>query len=205
MPRSAIRSQGSKIEVTGRELMTEDVLPHVRKPVALFLVDGVLAALTHRSFFVRRASLVLFVGLYYLFFSTLLSLRVPALSSGSSASKLSAYELEDAEAARYKPSPSTPQQRATKNQLDLIIRERRSALDPDDFHEAALSSGSSRVVGVTAVVLNWKRAKGLHMVIEHLSKYPFIREIIIWNNRPVDIDMSVSHSSLVPSYSMYSS
>ncbi|KAG0276542.1 hypothetical protein BGZ95_007406 [Linnemannia exigua] len=44
--------------------------------------------------------------------------------------------------------------------------------------------GASKYVPVTAVILSWKRKEGVKAVVAHLRKYPFIQEILIWNNSP---------------------
>ncbi|KAG0307794.1 hypothetical protein BGZ99_001355 [Dissophora globulifera] len=43
---------------------------------------------------------------------------------------------------------------------------------------------TSKYVPVTAVILSWKRKEGAKAVVAHLRKYPFIQEILIWNNNP---------------------
>lgn len=177
--------------------MTEDVLLYVRKPLALALVDGLQTALTHRHAFVRRLSLALLLWLVYSLLASLLSIRFafhprsPAAAAGAAASRLDKYQVQDAEAVAYSPTPATAQQRATKTQLELVSRERLSAFDPTLFTDGALGADHSKYVGVTAVLLHWKRRQGLQLVVEHISKYPFIREIIIWNNRGVELDMAV--------------
>lgn len=37
---------------------------------------------------------------------------------------------------------------------------------------------------VTAVLLHWKRTRGLSLVLSHLIRYPYIKEVIVWNNNP---------------------
>jgi hypothetical protein len=44
---------------------------------------------------------------------------------------------------------------------------------------------------VTAVILSWKRKEGVKAVVAHLRKYPFIQEILIWNNNP-DVVLSTN-------------
>ncbi|KAG0358265.1 hypothetical protein BC939DRAFT_481947 [Gamsiella multidivaricata] len=43
---------------------------------------------------------------------------------------------------------------------------------------------TSKYVPVTAVILSWKRKEGTKAVVAHLRRYPFIQEILIWNNNP---------------------
>ncbi|KAF8931099.1 hypothetical protein EDD21DRAFT_445532 [Dissophora ornata] len=46
------------------------------------------------------------------------------------------------------------------------------------------SPSTSKYVPVTAVILSWKRKGGVKAVVAHLRRYPFIQEILIWNNNP---------------------
>lgn len=48
----------------------------------------------------------------------------------------------------------------------------------------AATAASSKYIPVTAVILSWKRKEGAKAVVAHLRKYPFIQEILIWNNNP---------------------
>jgi hypothetical protein len=67
-------------------------------------------------------------------------------------------------------------------QIDLkkTIDERFSVYKKEQFEEAALKK--NRLIPVTAVLLNWKRIEGLQTAVNYISKYPFIKEILIWNN-----------------------
>ena len=42
------------------------------------------------------------------------------------------------------------------------------------------------IVPVTAVLLSWKRHRGLDLVLRYVAKHPFVREVIVWNNN-VDV------------------
>ncbi|KAG0199752.1 hypothetical protein BGX28_007014 [Mortierella sp. GBA30] len=55
----------------------------------------------------------------------------------------------------------------------------------------ATESSSSKYIPVTAVILSWKRKEGAKAVVAHLRKYPFIQEILIWNNN-ADIVLSAN-------------
>lgn len=145
---------------------------------ALFVLDALLGALTNKSAFKRRLAYVALVVSVYLFYSTLFH-HVKARPTTLAPSKL---ELEDAAAAAYSPTPPTPDQQRDYVKLVELIDSKSSAYPATIFQERALASDSSRVVGVTAVVLHWKRRKGLQLVLQHITRYPFIREVIIWNN-----------------------
>ncbi|RUP37358.1 hypothetical protein BC936DRAFT_138446 [Jimgerdemannia flammicorona] len=60
------------------------------------------------------------------------------------------------------------------------IRSRRSVYTPDLFRSDALKTNG--LIPVTAVLLSWKRPEGLKKVVQYLVRYPFIKEILIWNN-----------------------
>jgi hypothetical protein len=152
----------------------------------VWFVDTILNLLTHRSATIRRASglilvlIIYYTGSFFIFLTTAgtTSVIVPT-----------ALELEDAAVAAYIPTPATPEQHRVYLKLLELVESRKSAFPAHVFTERALWSDSARVVGVTAVLLHWKRRKGLQLVINHISRYPFIREIIVWNNR-VGVDLT---------------
>ncbi|KAM0752996.1 hypothetical protein T439DRAFT_187316 [Meredithblackwellia eburnea MCA 4105] len=160
--------------------MDQDLLGSIPTSKALVVLDAILAALTSQSAFKRRSSFAILVLTLYLPYFVLFARP----SSRSHITTLSKFDLEDAAAAAYEPLPPTADQNRVYLRLLDIIESRESAFTPAIFQERALASDSTRVVGVTAVLLHWKRRKGLQLVIQHISRYPFIREIIIWNNRP---------------------
>ncbi|KAF9946415.1 hypothetical protein BGZ72_000343 [Mortierella alpina] len=53
---------------------------------------------------------------------------------------------------------------------------------PNSAAEPAVAA--SKYIPITAVILSWKRKEGAKAVVAHLRKYPFIQEILIWNNNP---------------------
>ncbi|KAF9421669.1 hypothetical protein BGZ94_008766 [Podila epigama] len=75
------------------------------------------------------------------------------------------------------------------------------------------SDQTSKYIPVTAVLLSWKRKEGAQAVVAHLRKYPFIKEILIWNNNPdialelSDFGMSRNANSTIksPSISLFNS
>ncbi|RUS18215.1 hypothetical protein BC937DRAFT_89031 [Endogone sp. FLAS-F59071] len=60
------------------------------------------------------------------------------------------------------------------------IASRRSIYTADMFKTEALKTNGLKPV--TAIMLSWKRPEGLKNVIQFLGRYPFIKEILIWNN-----------------------
>ncbi|GAA5833760.1 hypothetical protein JCM9279_001617 [Rhodotorula babjevae] len=167
--------------------MTEDILPHVPSALPLVVVDYLLRSLTHISPFRRRSALLLLILSCFLATRVLLSVRT-ALNPPRVVPP-SPWELEDALALNYVPSPPTGVQQAAHTRLVSLIESRKSAYPHSLFRDAALRSEASPAVGVTAVVLHWKRRKGLELVVRHITRYPFIREVIVWNNRP-GVDLS---------------
>ncbi|CAG8537626.1 4799_t:CDS:2, partial [Scutellospora calospora] len=64
--------------------------------------------------------------------------------------------------------------------LNEKIDSRSSFYKPEQFTEDALKR--NKLIPVTAVVLGWKRINSLKIVVNYISKYPYIKEILIWNN-----------------------
>ncbi|KAF9359798.1 hypothetical protein BGX34_008133 [Mortierella sp. NVP85] len=64
-----------------------------------------------------------------------------------------------------------------------ILSTRRSAYRFEDFTEEALVlEENDRLVPATAVLLGWRRLDSLKVIVEYLARYPYIKEIIVWNN-----------------------
>ncbi|KAG0044639.1 hypothetical protein BGZ83_010143 [Gryganskiella cystojenkinii] len=61
---------------------------------------------------------------------------------------------------------------------------RVSSFSPSLFSAGSRPPSSSKYIPVTAVILSWKRKEGAKDVVAHLRQYPFIKEILIWNNNP---------------------
>lgn len=64
-----------------------------------------------------------------------------------------------------------------------ILDSRKSHYSFDDFTEDGLvAPGNEHLRPATAILLGWKRLDGLKLVVNYLARYPYIKEIIIWNN-----------------------
>ncbi|KAG0362441.1 hypothetical protein BC939DRAFT_497942 [Gamsiella multidivaricata] len=64
-----------------------------------------------------------------------------------------------------------------------ILETRQSAYSFDDFTEEALVlEENAHLLPATAILLGWKRLEGLKLIVRYLARYPYIKEIIIWNN-----------------------
>jgi hypothetical protein len=68
----------------------------------------------------------------------------------------------------------------SKDSLSTDILNRRSIYTPQMFTTEQLKHNGLKPV--TAVLLGWKRFESLKFIIQYLTRYPFIKEIIIWNN-----------------------
>ncbi|BGP40383.1 hypothetical protein JCM10449v2_004345 [Rhodotorula kratochvilovae] len=175
----------------------QDILPHVPTALPLVVIDYLLHTLTHTSPLRRRTAL--FLLLLSFFFVTRILSSVRTSLNPARVLPPSLWEQEDTLAAAYVPSPPTGVQQAAYTRLVSLIESRKSAYPPSVFREHALWSETSPIVGVTAVVLHWKRRKGLELVLRHITRYPFIREVIVWNNRPgIDLAVEDFHISAPP-------
>lgn len=158
--------------------------------LAVALIDLLLRTLTHTNPTRRRTALALAALACFLSSRALVALH--AHLNPPAVAQPSPFDAEDALAQSYVPEPPTALQQANHARLSSLVSSRTSAYASARFHPAALRGDASPVVGVTAVVLHWKRRKGLELVLRHIARYPFIREIIVWNNRPgVDLTKEV--------------
>ncbi|KDE08916.1 hypothetical protein MVLG_01010 [Microbotryum lychnidis-dioicae p1A1 Lamole] len=174
-------------------MATQDILASLPTAVPLLIVDSILNALTHPNPTRRRVGLAL-VLLYCVLALRLLAVArhmslasAPApLSRLAKARSTSSRDPDDGqEVPVYDDSPPVSSiQKDNLARLVHLIDTRKSAYPPRRLTEMALQHPSNRLVAVTAVVLHWKRRRGLQLVLKQLSKYPFIREIIVWNNHP---------------------
>ncbi|CAG8644887.1 16247_t:CDS:2 [Cetraspora pellucida] len=71
-------------------------------------------------------------------------------------------------------------QLAWKINLNKKINSRTSFYKHEHFTKDALKRNN--LIPVTAIVLGWKRTESLKVVVNYISKYPYIKEILIWNN-----------------------
>lgn len=181
----AIKNSIARLSLAGA--MGADLLPRTATPggYGAALLEFALAALTHRFPLVRRLSFALLLLLCC--FAIVTTARVRRLAADPALQPRPHVEPV------WHPVPQTPVQAVEYARLEALVHSKRSAYDPALFAARALAAESSNVVGVTAVVLHWKRRKGLQLVLEHISRYPYVREVIVWNNRgDVDLVASVS-------------
>lgn len=168
----------------------QDILPLVPTTYPVVVLDAILSALTHTNPIRRRFTLGLVLLAAYLALQVALVSR--AALNAPRVIQTPAWVHEDDLARRYVAEPPSDVQKANHARLVDLIESRSSAYSPALFSLRSIWSETSPVVGVSAVLLHWKRRKGLELVVSHISRYPFIREIIIWNNHPgVDLKSSV--------------
>ncbi|KAG0265655.1 hypothetical protein BG011_004254 [Mortierella polycephala] len=64
-----------------------------------------------------------------------------------------------------------------------VLQTRKSAYSFEDFTEEGLvQEENGHLRPATAILLGWKRVEGLKLIVNYLARYPYIKEIIIWNN-----------------------
>ena len=85
--------------------------------------------------------------------------------------------IDYSDSAKIKKESTQP---TWKIDLKKTIDGRFSVYKKEQFAEAALKK--NRLIPVTAVLLSWKRMEGLQTAVNYISKYPFIKEILVWNN-----------------------
>ncbi|KAG0049042.1 hypothetical protein BGZ83_006118 [Gryganskiella cystojenkinii] len=91
----------------------------------------------------------------------------------------------------------TPEQEAQKTaaseaerelKVQQILDTRQSAYDFEDFTEQGLVlPGNEHLMPATAILLGWKRLEGLKLIVNYISRYPYIKEIIVWNNNKENV------------------
>ncbi|KAG0309392.1 hypothetical protein BGZ98_002898 [Dissophora globulifera] len=83
--------------------------------------------------------------------------------------------------------PSTDQETSDEIERELIVQQimetRKSAYAFEDFTEdGLLLPGNEHLLPATAILLGWKRIQGLKLIVSYLVRYPYIKQIIVWNN-----------------------
>ncbi|KAG0346809.1 hypothetical protein BG005_000520 [Podila minutissima] len=74
--------------------------------------------------------------------------------------------------------------------VQQILDSRKSSYSFDDFTAEGLAKpDNEHLLPTTAVLLGWKRIDGLKLIVNYLARYPYIKQIIVWNNNR-DIKLS---------------
>lgn len=77
-----------------------------------------------------------------------------------------------------------------KQIVQQILDSRKSSYSFDDFTDEGLAkTENEHLLPTTAVLLGWKRIEGLKLIVNYLARYPYIKQIIVWNNNK-DITLS---------------
>jgi hypothetical protein len=67
--------------------------------------------------------------------------------------------------------------------IQQIMETRKSSYSFEDFTEKGLLlPKNEHLLPTTAILLGWKRVQGLKLIVNYLKRYPYIKQIIIWNN-----------------------
>ena len=157
--------------------MGVDILPHAGTALSLVaILDLGLTILTHKQSYIRRTGYFLLLLSLYLSCTTLYGLHA---YSRRPPRDVGVKELKDA--LSWIPTNSTLDQERELARLTGLIESTHSAFDPIPFSVGELKKDNSK--SVTAIVLHWKRRKGLQLVLKQISRYPYVREIIVWNNQ----------------------
>ncbi|KAF9405806.1 hypothetical protein BGZ76_006477 [Entomortierella beljakovae] len=92
----------------------------------------------------------------------------------------------------------------TEAERELLVKQlvetRKSAYRFEDFTEEGLVlEENAHLLPATAILLGWKRVDGLKLVVKYLARYPYIKEIIVWNNNKENV-LSKRDFEFDPSY-----
>ncbi|KAF8924259.1 hypothetical protein EDD21DRAFT_374090 [Dissophora ornata] len=83
--------------------------------------------------------------------------------------------------------PSTHKETSDEIERELIVQQimetRKSAYSFEDFTDEGLQLlENEHLLPATAILLGWKRIQGLKLIVSYLVRYPYIKQIIVWNN-----------------------
>ncbi|KAF9570997.1 hypothetical protein EC968_001138 [Mortierella alpina] len=67
--------------------------------------------------------------------------------------------------------------------VQQILDTRKSSYAFEDFTDEGLQQPENEhLLPATAILLGWKRIEGLKLIVKYLTRYPYIKQIIVWNN-----------------------
>ncbi|KAF9970599.1 hypothetical protein BGZ73_006665 [Actinomortierella ambigua] len=174
--------------------------PPTSAPTLEQTVKAYVRRLGRRMTSYRIGLIVLFLLTLYLMFYTLGSSQYlhkqphPTLADDTEAlfgSNSSSFSYKKDKTARDRILLEWETRANFRTDLAKVGSSRQSAYSARLFEEAGNTgappgSNKSHFIPVTAVVLSWKRKEGTQAVVSFLQKYPFIKEILIWNNNKDD-------------------
>ncbi|KAF9103532.1 hypothetical protein BGX29_003231 [Mortierella sp. GBA35] len=142
----------------------------------------------------KRISPIKFIVLVSLCVFSLLALTRPFASRDDSTTTEPAVNHKDKE---------TSDQVDRELVVQQILDSRKSAYSFDDFTEEGLRlPQNEHLLPATAILLGWKRIDSLKLLVSYLVRYPYIKEIIVWNNNKElklskrDFEMDTRHGPL---------
>ncbi|KAG0223985.1 hypothetical protein BGW42_005419 [Actinomortierella wolfii] len=151
----------------------------------------------------RIALIALVILTLYIMFYTLGSSQYlhkqqhPTLADDTEAlfgSNMSSYSFKKDKTARDRILLEWETRANYRTDLANVGSSRQSAYSARLFEDVSTTTGStvqgsnsnSQYIPITAVVLSWKRKEGTQAVVSFLQKYPYIKEILVWNNNKED-------------------
>jgi hypothetical protein len=105
---------------------------------------------------------------------------------------------------------SSDQQLGRELVIQQILDSQKSSYNFEDFTEQGLLlPQNEHLLPATAILLGWKRIDTLKLLVSYLVRYPYIKEIIIWNNNKDihlskrDFELENSHFGPLPDLQVY--
>ncbi|KAF8969783.1 hypothetical protein BGZ46_010599, partial [Entomortierella lignicola] len=96
--------------------------------------------------------------------------------------------------------PDSPDEVERQLVVQHILATRKSSFSFEDFTEEGLEMPRNQhLLPTTAILLGWKRTRGLQLIVQYLARYPFIKQIIIWNNNK-ELKLSKRDFEMDPSF-----
>ncbi|KAG0311415.1 hypothetical protein BGZ97_011896, partial [Linnemannia gamsii] len=164
----------------------------------------------------RRISPIKFLLLLALCVFSLLLLSRPFSSSATDNSGHPISSTDDGEPLPDRKDSSSTTTTSSDQQLgrELVIQQildsQKSSYNFEDFTEQGLLlPQNEHLLPATAILLGWKRIDTLKLLVSYLVRYPYIKEIIIWNNNKDihlskrDFELENSHFGPLPDLQVY--
>jgi hypothetical protein len=129
------------------------------------------------------------------------------LKQSSPASKNQSFGSLEPLARPLALGPQSEVQRANEQWLLAYITEHPSVYSTQWYTDSV--EARHELLPVTAIVLAWKRPRGLAILLRSLGAHPFIREIIVWNNNNMvhlELDVRfqlVDHEQFIETHLLY--
>nr|CAG8494478.1 6977_t:CDS:2 [Entrophospora candida] len=151
---------------------------------------------THGRLFTRRNNIVKFILVVLLICTTILIAIMKPWAEHDDSPTVFTDESPPESKTDIK---KTKKPLVLPSELIAKIKNKTSHYKKEQFTEEALKKNG--LIPVTAILLGWKRRESLQLVVSYLSKYPFVKEILIWNNND-EIRLNVKDFKLINSDGM---